>query len=118
MLELAYEYAKKDQAMWVREPHLAGDTELSRYYDSRYACAESLKDETDHYRRVAAYFLNHPDQDRGYLVRKGTPGAEATVGKSYVVRFAMRRTPGRPGCDDAETVALSRGFLSRRSLHA
>src|SRR6267154_3312780 len=111
-LELAYEYAKKDQAMWVREPHLAGDTGLSRYYDfGDMPAPESLKDETDHYRRVAAYFLNHPDQDRGYLVRKGTPGAEATVGKSYVVQICdAAHTMERPGCDDAETVALSRDF--------
>src|SRR5882762_276598 len=110
--ELAYEYAKKDQAMWVREPHIAGDTGLSRYYDfGDMPAPESLKDETDHYRRVAAYFLNHPDQDRGYLVRKGTPGAEATVGKSYVVQICdAAHTMERPGCDDAETVALSRDF--------
>src|SRR5258707_14444658 len=111
-LELAYEYAKKDQAMWVREPHLAGDTELSRYYDfGDMPAPESLKDETDHYRRVAAYFLNHPDQDRGYLVRKGAPGAEATVSKSYVVQICDEaHTMERAGCDDAETVTLSRDF--------
>jgi len=111
-LELAYEYAKKDQAMWVREPHLAGDTELSRYYDfGDMPAPESLKDETDHYRRVAAYFLNHPDQDRGYLVRKGMPGSGATVGKSYVVQICDEaHTVERPGCDDAETVTLSRDF--------
>ncbi len=70
-LERAYGYAKRDQAMWVREPHLAGETGLSRYYDfGDEPAPESLKDETDHYRRVAAYFLNHPEQDHGYLVRK------------------------------------------------
>src|SRR5258707_4630149 len=111
-LGLAYEYAQKDQAMWVREPHIAGDTGLSRYYDfGDMPAPESLKDETDHYRRVAAYFLNHPDQDRGYLVRKGTPGAEATVGKSYVVQICDEaHTMERAGCDDAETVTLSRDF--------
>src|SRR5258707_5130868 len=87
-LERAYKYEKKDQAMGVREPHLAADTGLSRYYDfGDMPAPESLKDETDHYRRVAAYFLNHPDQDRGYLVRKDTRGAEATVRKRYVVQI-------------------------------
>src|SRR6266700_964031 len=76
-LERAYSYAAKDWEMWAREPHLARDTGLARYYDFGVTPApESLKDETDHYRKVASYFLNHPDQDRGYLVRKAI-GAHA-----------------------------------------
>src|SRR5215471_17949912 len=70
-LERAYKYAAKDYEMWARDPHLAGDTGLARYYDFGDTPApESLKDETDHYRKVAAYFLNHPEQDRSYLVRR------------------------------------------------
>ena len=108
----AYEYAVKDQAMWVREPHLAGETGLSRYYDfGDVPAPESLKDETDHYRKVAAYFLNHPEQDHGYLVRRGAAGAEAPVGKSYSVQICDEgRTTERSGCDDAEVVMLSRDF--------
>ena len=108
-LERAYEYARKDHAMWVREPHLAGDTGLSRYYDfGDVPAPESLKDETDHYRKVAAYFLNHPDKDHGYLVRKGAPGVEAPVGKSYSVQICDEGQGA--GCDDAEIVTLSRDF--------
>src|SRR5258707_5581020 len=56
-LERAYQYGKKDQAMWVREPHLAADTGLSRYYDlGDMPAPKSLKDETDHYPRDAAHF--------------------------------------------------------------
>lgn len=105
----AYEYAKKDHGMWVREPHLAGDTGLSRYYDfGDIPAPESLKDETDHYRKVAAYFLNHPEKDHGYLVRKGAPGSEAPVGKGYSVQICDEGAHG--GCDDAEIVTLSRDF--------
>ncbi len=112
-LERAYEYAKKDRAMWVHEPHLAGETGLSRYFDfGDVPAPESLKDETDHYRKVAAYFLNHPEHDHGYLVRKGAARTEAPVGKSYSVKIcdeagAMESTTG---CDDAEVVTLSRDF--------
>jgi len=111
-LARSYEYAKKDQAMWVREPHLAGDTGLSRYYDfGDVPAPESLKDETDHYRKVAAYFLNHPEQDHGYLVRKGGSRAEAPVGKGYTVQICDDgRTAEHSSCDDAETVTLSRDF--------
>ena len=108
----AYEFAKKDHAMWVREPHFADDTGLSRYYDfGDVPAPESLKDETDHYRKVAAYFLSHPEKDNGYLVRKGASGAESPVGKSYSVQICDdAHTAGGAGCDDAEVVTLSRDF--------
>src|SRR6201984_91388 len=96
-LQRAYGYAAKDWEMWVRAPHLAGDTGLARYYDFGDGPApEGLKGETDHYRRVAAYFLNHPEQDRGYLVRRtiGTNGAtdakdaaHDAVGRRYSVQI-------------------------------
>src|SRR5262249_21984547 len=61
-LERAYGYAVRDHDLWVTEPHLAGDTGLARYYDFGDTPApESLKDETDHYQKVAEYFLQHPD---------------------------------------------------------
>ena len=102
--------------MWAREPHLAGDTGLARYYDfGEVPARESLKDETDHYRKVASYFLNHPDQDqdRGYLVRKAI-GAHAQtepgVGKLYSVQICDVGTKETAGCDEAEEVTLSRDF--------
>lgn len=60
-LETAYSYVKRDHAMWTREPHLAGNTGLSRYYAFGEGPAEeALQDESDIYRQVAAYFLTHP----------------------------------------------------------
>ncbi|HVO58155.1 MAG TPA: trehalase family glycosidase [Dongiaceae bacterium] len=113
-LEHAYIYAAKDWEMWARDPHLAGDTGLARYYDFGDTPApESLKDETDHYRKVAAYFLNHPDQDLGYLVRvAGKDTASALVaGKQYHVQICdSATTMERPGCEDAEQLHLSRDF--------
>ena len=111
-LERAYDFAKTDHAMWIRQPHTAGDTGLSRYYDfGDVPAPESLKDETDHYRKVAAYFLAHPEQDHGFLVRKGSRPAESPVGRTYNVQICDEaHALGRPGCDDAETVTLSRDF--------
>src|SRR5689334_474825 len=79
-LERAYGYAAKDYEMWVSAPHIAEGTGLSRYYDfGDVPAPESLKDETDHYRRVAAYFVMHPELDRGYLEREpiGKPNGNA-----------------------------------------
>lgn len=115
-LERAYGYAAKDWEMWAREPHLAGDTGLARYYDfGDVPAPESLKDETDHYRKVASYFLNHPEQDHGYLVRKAASardgGSAGTVGKIYSVQICdAAATTDRNGCDEAEEITLSRDF--------
>src|SRR5437867_1225940 len=56
----AYNFASKDHDMWVREPHLAGDTGLSRYFDfGEGPVPEGLQDESGYYRGVAAYYLKH-----------------------------------------------------------
>ena len=114
-LERAFAFAAKDWGMWTREPHLAGNTGLARYYDFGDTPApESLKDETDHYRKVASYFLNHPEQDRGYLVRKTVSGKDlvtAPVGKRYSVQICdVSTSTERVSCDETEEITLSRGF--------
>jgi alpha,alpha-trehalase len=114
-LERAYRYAAKDWEMWAREPHLAGDTELARYYDfGDVPAPESLKDETDHYRKVASYFLNHPEQDHGYLVRN-VPGQKAdpleTTGRHYSVQICdVAMTMDKTACEETEQITLSRDF--------
>ena len=115
-LERAYKFAAKDWEMWARKPHLAGDTGLARYYDFGDTPApESLKDETDHYRKVASYFLNHPEQDRGYLVRQAAGASKnddaATVGRRYSVQICdVATTIEKAGCEQTEEVTLSRDF--------
>jgi alpha,alpha-trehalase len=113
-LERAYGYAGKDYEMWISAPHTADGTGLSRYYDfGNVPAPESLKDETDHYRRVAAYFVMHPELDRGYLEREpiGKPNGNA-VGKHYAVDVCesplMAAT--KPDCEDAAGVTLSHEF--------
>jgi alpha,alpha-trehalase len=70
-LAKAYGYAVKDYGAWTRDPHLAGSTGLSRYYDfGAGPTPETLKDEPGYYRKVAASFLQHRELDRGYLVEK------------------------------------------------
>ena len=111
-LQRAYAYAAKDWEMWLREPHLAGETGLARYYDfGDVPAPESLKDETDHYRKVAAYFLNHPEQDRGYLLRGAADAKEPAVGRRYSVEICdAATTVERAGCDEAEQITLNRDF--------
>ena len=113
-LERAYGYAAKDYEMWTRDPHTAEGTGLSRYYDfGDVPAPESLKDETDHYRRVAAYFVMHPELDRGYLDREtvAKPNPDG-VGKHYTVEVcegSLMAAP-KPDCEDATAVTLSKEF--------
>ena len=112
-LAKAYKLAVKDHALWVEEPHLAGSTGLSRYYDFGDGPApESVKDETGHYREVVAFFLAHPELDHNLLVRRA-PGQTSplTVGSTYSLQACdVARTTTRPDCTVATDVALSSDF--------
>jgi len=108
-LERAYHYAARDWEMWDRSPHVADSTGLARYYDfGDVPAPESLKDETDHYRRVAAYFLMHPEQDHNYLVH-GTNGTGRT-GKLYAVEVCDSGAIEKARCESADEVTLSKDF--------
>jgi alpha,alpha-trehalase len=85
-LETAYSYVKRGHAMWTREPHLAGNTGLARYYDFGDGPApEALQDESDIYRQVAAYFLLH-DGIPAYEGDAADVPAGRASGSAYSVR--------------------------------
>ena len=65
-LEKAYGYASKDYETWNREPHLAGSTGLSRYYDFGNGPApESLKDEAGSSSQGGKLLPAAPEAGRG-----------------------------------------------------
>jgi alpha,alpha-trehalase len=112
-LEKAYGYAVRDYGLWTREPHLAGSTGLSRYYDFGNGPApESLKDETGHLSQVAAYFLAHPGSGRGYLVpTKSGEGSQAPVGPLFALQVCETTTTmAQSGCASAGSAALSADY--------
>jgi alpha,alpha-trehalase len=122
LLEQGYKWASKDYEMWNREPHLAGDTGLSRYFDFGNGPApESLKDETDAYRRVAGYFLLHA-QGRNYITEvEGPPAAQgledqrkaaaAYLGARYSVQVCnAQRTMAPAECDPARDIFLTADY--------
>ena len=111
-LERAYEFTNKDYEMWNREPHLAGETGLSRYYDFGDGPApESLKDEADTYRRVADYFLLH-GEGRNYIadLSAGKPSLPV-AGAQYSLRVCdVARTMAKPECDPPKTISLTADY--------
>jgi alpha,alpha-trehalase len=107
-LERAYGFASKDYESWNREPHLAGSTGLSRYYDFGNGPApESLKDEAGSYRKVAGYFLLHPLPGRNYLA-ENAGDAGSGVGFRYAVQICdAPGTMAKPECEPARKISLS-----------
>jgi len=113
-LERAYAYAVRDHALWINDPHLAGDTGLSRYFDFGTGPApESLKDETDHYQKVAEYFLQHPELgDRLLVERKSTDSPEAAIGPRYSLQLCnVPLTMQKLNCDPVKDLSLSRDYF-------
>ena len=111
-LARAYEYAVKDYSLWVNEPHLAGTTGLSRYYDFGNGPApESIKDETGHYRQVGAYFLTQPDLGRDYVVSSSAKPSPSAAGPLFALQICdVAKTTAEPACDPAGSVSLSSDY--------
>src|SRR6266852_5426704 len=110
-LERAYAYAARDYGLWTREPHLAGMTGLSRYYDFGNGPApESVKDETGHYRQVAAFFLGQQqDVWRDYLVPQKPH--ESHVGPLFAPQVCdSSKAMAQAACDSAGVASLSADY--------
>jgi alpha,alpha-trehalase len=110
-LERAYGYATRDYGLWTRAPHLAGTTGLSRYYDFGNGPApESVKDETGHYRQVAAFFLGQKqDALRDYVVPQKPD--EEHVGPLFALQVCdSANTMAQAACDSAGAAALSADY--------
>jgi alpha,alpha-trehalase len=110
-LRKAYSFASEDYEMWTREPHLAGDTGLSRYYDfGNGPVAEGLQDETGYYRTVATYFISHPqDADHDLVESKVGETPSDAIGFPFSLQVC-ESTPSGNKCDPFKTLFLSRDF--------
>jgi alpha,alpha-trehalase len=119
-LEKAYDLASRDYEMWNRDPHLAGETGLARYYDFGDGPApESVKDESGIQRQVADYFLLHGEA-RNYIRDSGAQngGNEVPVGPQFTIQVCdatstdaaktdLPRTTTPVVCDDTHKVSLT-----------
>ncbi|HEX3684748.1 MAG TPA: trehalase family glycosidase [Bryobacteraceae bacterium] len=108
-LERAYADLDKDYEMWTRDPHLAGETGLSRYYDfGEGPPAEAVQDESGFYRKVAQYFFLHPAQADSYIVETPPKSNEAVAGSPYSLQVCdVSLTMAPPGCEKPKPFKLS-----------
>jgi alpha,alpha-trehalase len=121
-LERAYTDLDKDYQMWTRDPHRAGQTGLSRYYDfGEGPPAEAVQDESGFYRKVSEYFFLHPAEADDYVVE--TPPAAnqggskqevstlAVAGMPYSVQVCdVPLTRARPECEKARQFKLNADY--------
>jgi alpha,alpha-trehalase len=88
-LEKAYGYAVRDYEMWLREPHLAGSTGLSRYFDFGQGPVPEVTEGRDpYYYDVAQQLLRRPELIDGFLV----PAASSNTPEDWP-RFSVYLCP-------------------------
>ena len=111
-LERAYADIDKDYGMWTRDPHLAGQTGLARYYDfGDGPPTEAVQDESGFYRKVAQYFFLHPMQADDYVVEMNSAPTQPVAGSPYTLQVCdVSTTMARPGCDKTTPFKLSADY--------
>ncbi len=111
-LEKAYADLDKDYGMWTRDPHLAGQSGLSRYYDfGDGPPAEAVQDETGFYRKVSTYFFFHPAQADDYIVETNIGQKQPVAGSAYSLQVCeVPNTMARPECDKTHEFKLSSDY--------
>jgi len=113
-LEKAYPFALRDYEQWNQEPHLAGDTGLSRYFDHADGPVPEIMGDPSHYYRGAAnFFLAHDDAFHSVLMEdSGSNSNGPILGPRFPVFVCNPETTdaGSSQCAPASRVALSADF--------
>ena len=111
-LEHAYTNLSKDYEMWTHDPHLAGQTGLSRYYDfGEGPPPEAVQDETGFYRKVAGYFFFHPAEADNYVVELKPGDRRSVAGAPYSLDICDVSAPmAHPECEKPHQFKLSSDY--------
>ena len=107
-LETAYPYAVRDYELWIHEPHLAGTTDLSRYFD--FGEGPVPEESPSYYQGVVGYFILHPFEADGFLAatRPGQRPANP-IGPQFSFRLCAENGAAA-SCDDVENAGLTPDF--------
>jgi alpha,alpha-trehalase len=110
-LAKAYVNLEKDYEMWNRDPHRAGETGLSRYYDfGEGPPPEAVQDETGFYRKVATYFFFHPAQADSYIVESGADAMPSAEGSTYTQQVCEAPATTPDTCEKPREFKLSSDY--------
>jgi alpha,alpha-trehalase len=113
-LERAYQFARRDYRQWNEQPHLAGNTGLSRYFDHGDGPVPEIMGDPSHYYRGAVYFFQSQDRSfHSYLVRDSVnTSASNKIGPRFPVFDCKTQTAdiAASECAPAASVGLSPDF--------
>jgi alpha,alpha-trehalase len=113
-LAKAYQFAVSDYEQWTREPHLAGDTGLSRYFDEGDGpVPEVMGDPGNYYRGVAHYYLENEGEHSAHLVRVDRQHPlDSLLGPAWEVSICDPGKSGssEAGCDPTDRVGLAADY--------
>src|ERR1700730_8801410 len=111
-LKRAYANLDKDYGMWTRDPHLGGQTGLSRYYDfGDGPPAEAVQDESGFYRKGAQYFFLHPAEADDYVVETAPERTQQVAGAPYSLQVCdVPSTMASAECEKAKAFKLSADY--------
>ena len=109
--EKAYSDLKKYYDLWTHDPHLAGNTGLSRYFDfGEGPPAEAVQDETGFYPKVSTYLFLHPQSD-DYIVPTLPGTNQPAKGSSYTLQVCgSSSTVDNRACDEKRQFTLSSDY--------
>ena len=112
-LAKAYQFAVSDYEQWTREPHLAGDTGLSRYFDEGEGpVPEIMGDPSNYYRGVAHYYLANEGEKSPHLVTVDAKRPlDALLGPTFEVSVCDPPEPlSKADCEPVDHVALAADY--------
>src|SRR5690348_12649086 len=110
-LARAYDYAVRDYQLWTREPKLAGNTGLSRYFDLGEGPVPEMGDDPTYYSDVTSNLLTMGSSADAYL--GASPAmSSAQVGPVFQLQVCAvqpKRT-GTAHCAEAQHISLSQDY--------
>lgn len=115
-LNRAYGFAVSDYEQWARAPHLAGDTQLSRYFDMGNGPVPEIMGDPEHYyREVVHYFLVHQGEESPHLIpidaqHPATPQTGPVFEVSLCDSSSAPLVPSDANCAAPDHVALTQDF--------
>jgi alpha,alpha-trehalase len=108
-LAKAYDYAKRDYSLWMRAPHLAGNTGLSRYFDFGEGPVAELSATDPYYQLVTKYFVLHPDSGRPYIA--ADPKSQPKTWPAFSLRLCpAESSTSKLQCEPVQNLGLNADY--------
>jgi len=111
-LARAYGYAVRDYQLWTRDPKLAGNTGLSRYFDLGEGPVPEMGDDPTYYADVTSSLLAMPDTEADAYIGSNEGSKSAQNGPQFQVEVCAAQDAGAAPrrCAEPKRVSLARDY--------